>query len=171
MYWLAGVRPRYPRVPGLFVGVLKDDELELGAGQARPASLGETRHLSLQHLARGDGDRFAVDGLDVGEDDGRLLVPRDETNVEKIWGEGEVAVAALPRRQRKAAHRVHVDVGSEEVTAALDDAVEQVVHEESCVDALALKATLHVGNGENDRVDVTTVHAREQLITRQSPWR
>ena len=74
----------------------------------------------LEDLARRDGDRLAVDGLDVGEDDDRLLVPGNEANRGEVGREGEVAVAALPRGEREAVDGVHVDVGGEKVAAAFD---------------------------------------------------
>ena len=46
--------------------------------------------------------------------------------------EGEVAVAALPRRQREAVDGAHVDVGGEQVAAALDDARRQTRRRRTC---------------------------------------
>lgn len=43
-------------VPGLFVGVLEDDELELGADVGRVAVLGEAFQLAAQDLAGRGGD-------------------------------------------------------------------------------------------------------------------
>ncbi len=43
-------------VPGLLVGVLEDDEFELGAGMGRVAVLGEALQLAAQDLAGGGDD-------------------------------------------------------------------------------------------------------------------
>ena len=110
------------RVPGLFVGVFEDDELELGAGDAGPAALFEALDLREEDLARRRGDGGAVHRLDVGEDDDGLVVPRHQPGGTEVGFEREVAVPPLPRRQREAVDRAHVDVRGEEIAAPLDDA-------------------------------------------------
>jgi hypothetical protein len=79
-------------------------------------------------------------------------VPGNESNGGEIRCKSEIAVSSLPRGEGESVDCVHVDVGGQNVTAAFDDAVGQIVSEKSSVDPLALEPTLHVRDREDDRV-------------------
>ena len=76
----------------------------------------------------------------------------------------EVAVAPLPRGHLVAVDRVHVDVDREQVVAALGAVVDDVVEEVPRGQALALKASLHVGERQQDGVYLPGVNLRPQLV-------
>ena len=139
----------------LRVGLLEDEELELGAELRREAERLRPLHLRLQHLARGGLHRRAVVPDDVGQDQRRRLEPGDAPQRGEVGREPEVAVAALPARHLVAGLGVHLHVEREQVVAALD--VVAAVHlreEELGVQALAHQAALHVGEGDDHRVDL-----------------
>lgn len=69
--------PLVARVPGLLVGVLEDDEFELGADLGGVAELGEAVELAAQDLAGRGHDRRAVVPGEVGDEQGGALVPGD----------------------------------------------------------------------------------------------
>ena len=74
----------------------------------------------------------------------------------------EVAVALLPVRDRVAGHRLHVDVVGEQIVAAmrlLVRAFEEVVG----LHALADEPALHVGEGDDDRVDLAGARPPPQV--------
>ena len=156
-------------VGGRLVRRVERDELELGARQGHPALRGCLVELGVEDRARrlDDGgvvepDEVALDhrgGRQVGEHPDRALV----------HGELHVAVAALPRGDRVAADRVHVDVDGEQVVAALGAVLDHDVREVAPVQAFALEPTLHVGEGDDDGVDVAGVDAADELGHRQVP--
>ena len=142
--------------PGLLVGVVEDDELELGAGEgdagparrrARPGPAGSAAGSRRRRCARrparpGRTMTIAVPGIQGTG----CRVSRSRTN-------SHVAVAALPRADGVAVDGVHVDVDGQQVVAALGAVLEHGVEEELGVDPLALQPALHVGEGDDDGVD------------------
>ena len=122
-------------------------------------------HLRAQDLARRRADRRAVLPVHVAEDERRRLEPRDPPQRRQIGVEREVAVAALPARDRVPRHRVHLHLEREQVVAALDGmAGADLVDEELAVQPLAQQAALHVGERDHDRVDSTGLDVRPQLV-------
>ena len=113
-------------VPGLLVAVVEDDELELGAddtrsSRARPAgragaagSGAATRRPARRRATATSASSSAVPGCH-GHAAQRGQVGRHD----------EVAVAALPRRDRVAVDGVHLDVDGEQVVAALGAVLER----------------------------------------------
>ena len=140
-------------VPRLLVGVLEDQELELGARVGAPAALGQARELPAQDLARGGDHVRAVEPGDVGQAHHRALLPGHGAQRVEVWLEQHVAVAALPRGHRVALDRAHVDVDRQQVVAALRPVLGHLVEEVRRRQALALQAPLHVGHRQQDRVD------------------
>ena len=75
-------------------------------------------------------------------------------SVAEIGPEHEVAVALLPARDPVAGDRIHLHVEREQVVAALDAVLADVLlDEELPVQALAHEPALHVGEGDDHRVD------------------
>ena len=139
--------------PGVLVGVVEDDELQLGAGVGGPAALGQPGQLLLQDLARALGDRLAVVVQDVGQDQRGARLPGDVAQGAQVRLEDEVAVAGLPAGGLVAVHGVHVDVHAQQVAARLGLVRGDLVEEELRGQPFALQAALHVGHGELDGVD------------------
>ncbi len=151
-------------VPGLLVGVLEDDELQLGADLRVPAVLREAFESVAQDLAgRGDDRRAVVPG-EVGEGERGALVPGDPAQGGEVGAQHEVAVAALPGRHRVAVHGVHVGVDGKEVVAALGAVLQDLVAEEARGEPLALEPPLHVGEGQDDGVDLAARDEGVQLL-------
>ena len=149
------------------VGLVEEDELELGARVGRPAALGEALELAAQHLARRGGDGRAVVPEQVALHHDGALEPRDAPQRREVGHEDEVAVAALPRRHRVARHRVHVDVDREQVVAALGAVLGDAVDERAGGQPLALQAALHVAHRDDDGVDPAARDLGVQLLQRQ----
>ena len=132
-----------------------------------------------QDLARRGDDRRAVLPLDVGQAQRRALEPRRAAQRVEVGLEHEVAVAALPARHLVAADGVHVDVDREQVVAALGAVADDRLQEPRGGQALALQAALHVGQGQQDGVDVACRDLGLQLVEghgcatvpcRRRPW-
>ncbi len=153
-------------LPGLLVGVAKDDELELGAGGGRPAALGEPGELAAEDLARRGDDVGAVLPGEVGHQHRRALVPGDRAQGVEVGLHHEVAVAALPRRHLVAGDGLHVDVDREQVVAALGAVLDHLVEEVGSGQPLALEAPLHVGDRQQDGVDLAVLDRLAELVKR-----
>ena len=82
----------------LLVGVLEQEELELGAEHRRVPELRRALDLALQHLSRRGSDRRPVGPFDVAEHERRPFEPRDAPQRGHVRPRREVAVAALPAR-------------------------------------------------------------------------
>lgn len=143
------------RVPGVFVGVPEDDELQLGADLCGVPVSGEPLQLAAQDLAGRGEHRGAVLPGEVGDGHRGALVPGEPAQGGRVGAHGEVAVAAVPGGHGVAVDGVHVGVHGEEVVAALGAVFQDLVEEEPGGEPLALEAALHVGEGEDDGVDVT----------------
>jgi hypothetical protein len=154
-------------VPGGLVGVVEDDELELGADEGGEPPLGEPVELAAQDLPRRNRDRAALHALDVGEDQGGAVVPGDLPQRLEVGAQHEVAVAAVPRRERVAADGVHVDVDGQEVVAGFGGVADDLVQEVFGGAALALEPALHVRQRDEHGVDRARVHARPEFVERE----
>ena len=75
----------------------------------------------------------------------------------------EVAVSLLPVGHLVAGDRIHLHVEREQVVAALDPVVDDLVEEVGDVDPLADEPALHVGEGGHDRVDRARLRLGAQL--------
>ena len=156
-------------VPGLLVGVVEDDELELGAGEGDQTLLGGPLDLRPQDLPRGSrppgcARRRARPGRSAPSRCRAATAPGAACQVEH---ELHVAVAALPGADGVAVDGVHVDVDGEQVVAALGAVLQHRVEEELRVDPLALQPSLHVGEGDDDGVDVAVADLGAQLLDGQ----
>jgi hypothetical protein len=150
---VAGPQVAVSLVPGLFVGVVEDDELQLGAAVGGEVALGEPVELAAQHLPGRRGDRAALDPLDVGEHQRGALLPRHQAQRVEVGPQHEVAVAALPGRHGVAVDGVHLHVDGEQVVAGLGGVRDDLVEEVLGGAALALQPALHVGDRDEDGVD------------------
>ena len=73
-----------------------------------------------------------------------------------------VAVAGLPVHEPEALGRVHLHVRAEQVRAEVGAVGDHAVEERLAMDALAHEPALHVGEGDDDRVDPAVAdHALE----------
>jgi hypothetical protein len=152
----------------LGVRLAEEEELELRAEHRRVAESGGALDLRLQHLPGRRGDRRAVVPRDVRERERGALEPWDAAQRREVRHEVEVAVPALPARDRVTRLRVHLHVETQQIVAALDrvPAVE-LLDEEARLEALPHQPPLHVGERHGDRVDVTAVNGRAQLVEAQ----
>ena len=118
--------------PGLLVGVVEDDELELGAGKGGQALLGGPLGLRLEDLPGALGDRRVslVQPGQVAHHHRRAGQPGHRVQRVEVEGELHVAVAALPGADRVAVDGVHVHVDREQVVAALGAVLQHGVQEE-----------------------------------------
>ena len=170
LYWLDGHEVAVALVEGLLVGVLHDDELELGAGHGDEAEVGGPLHLGGEDGPRRLGHRGVVGPGQVALDhDGGGLVGQQADRLE-VEDELHVAVPLLPRGDGVAVDGVHVHVDAEQVVAALGLALAQhVVEEVAAVQALARQAPLHVGEGDHDGVDLVLLDGGAQRLLGQVP--
>ena len=149
-------RPRHApaRFGELLPGVLEDVELELAAGLDREPRRCGAIHLALQDRPRRDRDLLVGRLVDrVRQDEGGLLEPRHVAQRIPDRRCDPVAVAGLPVHEPEAFRRVHLHVRAEQVGAEMGAVIDDAVQERLALDALAHEAALHVGDGDDDRVD------------------
>ncbi len=121
----------------------------------------------LQHRARAMRQRLVMMVVDhVAEHECRRRQPGRAPQRRQVRLHDEVAVALFPVGDGVARHRLHVDVVGEQVVAAVGFLV-GAVEEEIGLHALADQAALHVGEADDDRVDLATIGRRPQLFQRQ----
>ena len=120
-------------IPGVVIGVLEQDELQLGAGEGPKSHLGRGGNLPLEDGPRGLFDFTGpVQPGQVGLDCRAVRRPRCAAHRRQVHGEEHVAVAALPGAHCVATDGVHVDVDGEQVVAALGAMGQDVVEERRC---------------------------------------
>ena len=135
----------------------------------RVAHLAGALVLGDQHLARRGDDRRPVVVGDVAQHQRRAVEPGDPAQRRHVGDDREVAVAVLPVGHLVARDRVHLHVEREQVVAALDAVLDDVVEEVLDLDALAEQPALHVGEGGDDGVDRPVVGLLAQVVERQHP--
>ena len=152
----------------LVEALAEEEELELRADHRVVAHRLRLRDLRLQQLPRRRRDRRPVVADDVAQDERGRLVPRDAAQRAEIRLQPEVAVAALPARERVPGNRVHLHLEREQVVAPLDlVAGVELLEEERRVQPLAHHPALHVGERRDHRVDRAAVDVDPQLLERQ----
>jgi hypothetical protein len=104
---------------------------------------------------------------DVAEHERRAVEPRDPPQRREVGDDREVPVAALPVGHLVARHRLHLHVEREQVVAALDAVVDDVVEEVLALDAFAEQPPLHVGEGGDDGVDRAVLDLLAQVVDRE----
>ena len=103
---------------------------------------------------------------DVGDAHRRGRLPRHRAQRVEVGAHHEVAIAALPRGHREALDRGHVDVDREQVVAALGAVLGHLVDEVMRDQPLAHQAALHVGDREQDGVDLPPLDQIPKLLER-----
>ena len=104
----------------------------------------------------------------VAEDERGRLEPRNPAQRGEVRPQDEVAVALLPAGDAVARDGIHLHVVGEQVVAALDAVLVDVVFDEELpVQALAHEPALHVGEGDDHRVDRAVLDRRRQFVQRQ----
>ena len=153
---------------GFCIGLLQEVELKLGAEHGLEAELACPLDLRFQHLARRRPHRRPIPPCDVREDQRGRLQPGNTPKRREVGDQLEVAVPAFPAGHLVAGHRVHVHVDGEQVVAPFGALTARCrLNEELGVDTLAHQAALHVGEGDDDGVDLAPLDRGGQLIARQ----
>jgi hypothetical protein len=155
--------------PRLLVGRVEHQELQLGAGHRHVARLGRPVDLRLQDRPGRLHDGLVVQPHQVALDHDRRREVRQHADRVEVEGELHVAVALLPRAHGVSLDGVHVDVDAEQVVAPLGALLDDDVQEVRRVQALALQPALHVGEGHDDRVDVSFTDLHTELLQAQQP--
>ena len=148
------------------VVLVEEIELELRGHVGGEPELLEPRELRLEDGARRMRDRLVVMVVDeIGEAERRALEPGALHQRRHVGLHDEVAVALGPVGGRVAGHRLHIDVVGEQVVAAVR-LLPRAVDEELRVEALADQPPLHVGEGDNDGVDLALLDVGFQRVER-----
>ena len=155
--------------PGLAVAVVEDDELKFGGRQCHQVPIAEPAELRAQYRPWRGRDHRAVVPEQIGDDQRRPGQPRNKPQRRQIRSHHHVAVPGLPARHRVAIDGVHVHVDGQEVVAALSAVRGNLLDEQPRRDPFAGQPALHVGEGDDDRVDLTGGHQSFQLTRRQQP--
>ena len=144
-------------VAQVFVAVLEDEEFELARHHRRKAHRLGARDLALEDGARGMGDLGVGVMVDqVREHERGRRLPGGAAQRLHVGLHDVVAIARRPACRGIALHRVHLDVGREQVVAAMR-LFPAALDEETGVKALAHQAALHVDGGDDDGVDLARI--------------
>ena len=163
-------RRQIPVVLGmrLCVGLLDEEELQLGAEHRLVAKGSCPLHLRFEHLPGRRPDGRAVIPGHVTEDKCCALQPGNAAHGREVGNHREVAVAALPARDLIPGYRVHLHLEGEEIVAALDRIlVLHLLEKEMCLHALAHQASLHVGERDDHGVDLAGLDLLFQFVERE----
>jgi hypothetical protein len=101
---------------------------------------------------------------DVADHERRAVQPGDPPQRLKVGHDPEVAVALLPVGHLVPGDRLHLHVEGEQVVAALDAVLGDVVEEVLDVDPLSEQPPLHVGKGGDDRVDRPVLRLLAEVV-------
>ena len=163
------------RQVGVVLGVrlgerlLEEEELELGTEHGLEAERAGALDLGAKDLPRRGPNRLAVVPGHVAKDERGGLEPGDAAQRRKVGHHVEVAVAALPVGHLVAGDGIHLHVERQQVVAPLDRLpVAGGVHEVLGVEALAHQPALHVGEGDDDGVDLTLFDLSRELVLAES---
>ena len=100
----------------------------------------------------------------VGEHQRGARLPGHYPERVEVGYEHEVAVPGLPRGELVTVHGVHVRVDGQQVGARLSAVRHHLVEEVPGVEPIALQPALHVGQGDDDRVDVARGDRYPELL-------
>ena len=146
-------------------GVREDVELELRTRLDGVAQACGPLGLALEHRPGRDRDlraRLLVDR--VAQDDRGRLEPGQNSGRLPRLAPDPVAVPGLPVHQLEAVRRVHLHVRAEQVRAEVNAVVDHALEEGLGLDPFAHEAALHVGQGDDDRVDPAIADHPAQLL-------
>ena len=153
--------------PGLPVALLEHHELQLGADEGRQAPGGEPVGLGAQDGAGGGGHWCAGLPVQIRHHQRGAGQPRDQPQGAHVRPHHHVAVAGAPARHRVPVDGVHIDVYGQQVVAALGAVGGDLFDEQPGRHPLAGQPALHVGEGDDHRVDLPGGHQVLQLRPRQ----
>ena len=154
--------------PRVLVGVVEDDELELGAGLRAPAALGQPVELARAGSGAARRPRRCRPPTQVRHQERGARVPRDRAQRVEVRLHLEVAVAARPRRHRVAVDGVHVHVDGQQVVAALGAVLGDVVEEVAAVSRLPWSRPSMSAIDEQHGVHRAVVDRLAQLVERHT---
>jgi hypothetical protein len=142
-------------VPERLEGLLEQVELELGRHHRLEPHGAGAGDLALQHRAGRVGDLLVAMVVEhVAHHHRRAGKPRHTAERREIGLVDVVAVARRPACRLVALHRVHLEIGGQQVVAAMRLLVPSA-HEMRGVEALAHETALHVHDAGKHRVDLS----------------
>ena len=145
------------RVEELRIAFLEQEEFQLGRHHHVKAHVLGALELRFQHLARRMGDRLVAVMIEqIADHQRRARNPRDQPQRLHVGLHHVIAVAALPARRVIARHGDHFHVGRQQVVAAMG-LFPSAVDEMRRVEPLALKPSLHIHKGCDDRIDLACI--------------
>ena len=107
--------------------------------------------------------------VDVAQHERGPVEPIGHPQRGEIGHEVDVPVAEVPPRELVAGNRLHLEVGGEQVVAAVGAVAGDLVEEEVGGEALAAEPSVVVGEAGDDRVDATGGGAAGELVEGQHP--
>ena len=144
--------------PQAVVIALEQKELQFGRHHRRQAHPLGPGDLALQDRAGGMFDvGMVVVVADIAEHHRRPLQPRHAAQRRKVGLHHVVAVSRRPRGRPIAVRRRHIEVGGQQVVAAVGF-LPRAVHEMLRGEPLAHQAALHVDDAGQNRVDLARFH-------------
>ena len=157
---------------GLGVALLVEVELELGGELRRVAHLPRRARTAAISTWRGEATTGEPSWLTTSQ---RTSAVRSSHGIRRSVAMSgaiaEVAVALLPVGHLVAGHRLHLHVEGEQVVAALDPVLDDLVEEVLDLDPLAEQPPLHVGEGGDDRVDRARLGLLAEVVERRASRR
>src|SRR5580700_3997335 len=152
----------------LRIRLLEQEELELRAEHGLVSHRFRAVDLRLEHLTRRRTDGRAVVPCDIAEDKHGAFEPRNAPHRVEVGNHREIAVAALPARDLVPGDRIHLHLEREQVVAPFDRVlVLHLLNEEVRLHTLTHQASLHVGERDDDGVDVPGIDQFGELVKRE----
>ncbi len=151
----------------LLIGVVEEEELELGGAAHAQTALGGPLELASQDLPGRHLDRRALLVGQVAHHHGSASEPRDAPSRRVVGPADKISVAGVPVREAVTRERGHVDVDGEQVVARLDPVLGDMGSEEVRGHPFAHRASVHIRESHHDGVDGPVGYP---CVDQLAPW-
>ena len=108
-----------------------------------------------------------VSRLQISHDECGVRDPRNDAKGRHVGNHRHVVVTLFPGREFVAGDRVVLDIDGEQIVAAFCAVFDGILDEETGRHSLPDESTLDVGERDDDRVDVATLHEGAEFGDRQ----
>ncbi len=146
----------------LVIGVVEQVELQFARDIASEPFLCKRFKLTLEHRPRRFFDQASIVMQEIANDQGAPFLPRQRAKRGEIGPHLKVAEALLPIREIEAAHRLHINIHSQQVIAGMSPMRGHLFQKELARKAFADKPAEDVGESNNDGINFAATDFRFQ---------
>ena len=153
--------------PGGAVGVVKHHELQLGSDESRQPARRQPVSLGAQHAARSGRHRITAVPMQVGHHQRGPGQPWQYPQRGQIGAHHHIPVAGVPTGHPIALDGVHLGIHGQQIVTALGAVLGDLLGEQSGRHPFSGQPALHVGERDDDGVDLIGRHQPIQLTGAQ----